>query len=124
MIPLTTPIENIHRYLNMYMENFYMNIMVLFLSKTCKIFLSVTKLTLSNAGQIIYALEAKKIPHESPGFKITDFHGDNEFNIQDLRYYLRPLTVKIYSKDEHVVFIKKAKVTVKERTRFMCHYVP
>ena len=64
MIPLTTPIENIHRYLNMYMEIFYMNIMVLFLSKTCKIFLSVTKLTLSNARQIIYAPEAKKIPHE------------------------------------------------------------
>ena len=53
-------------------------------------FLSVTKLTSSNAGQIINTTEVDKITHESRGFKITDVHWKNKFNIKYLREYLRP----------------------------------
>ena len=50
----------------------------------------------------------------------TDFHGDNEFNIQYLIDYLRPLTIHTYTKDEHVGFIEKEISTVKKK-QLMCH---
>ena len=46
----------------------------------------------------------------------TDFHGDNEFNIQYLIDYLRPLTIHTYTKDEHVGFIEKEISTVKKNS--------
>ena len=52
-------------------------------------------------------MEADKRTHESRGFNITDFHGDNEINIKSLRDSLCPLTVHMYEKYEHVGFIKK-----------------
>ena len=84
----------------------------------------MTKLTSSNARQIINALEGDKSSHESWGFKITYFHWYHELNIQYLRYSLGPLAVHIYSKYEHVVFIYKAISTVKERTWSIFHDVP
>ena len=66
-----------------------------------------------NARQVINALEEDNITHESRGFKIIDFHGENEFYIQYITYYLCPPMVNIYAKYEHVGFIEKATSTVK-----------
>ena len=107
-LPLT--ISNINRDLNMDMYIFYVNGMVFCLSKIGKI---ITKLTFRNTRQIINSLESYKRTHEEQDFKITDFHGDNEFNIKHLIDYLSPSMVHIYAKDEHVGFIKKSIGTVK-----------
>ena len=77
-----------------------------------------------NAIQIINTLKSDKITHKSRGFNITYFHGDNEFNIEALRYSWRLLIFQIYAKDEHVISIEKAIDTVKERTCSMCNAVP
>ena len=86
--------------------------------------LSVTKLTSKNAREITNKLEVYKRTHESRGFKIIDFHGENEFYIQYITYYLCPPMVNIYAKYEHVGFIKEATSTVKYIIRLMCHDVP
>ena len=83
----------------------------------------MTKLSSRNARQIIDELEEDKRTHESRGFRIKYFHGDNESKIHSLRDSLRPSRVHIYVRDEHVGFIEKAISTVKEITLSLCHAI-
>ena len=46
--------------------------------------------------------------HKQQGFKITDIHGDNKFNIQSLQDFLEPINLHIYTKYEYVGFIENA----------------
>jgi hypothetical protein len=46
----------------------------------------------------------KKIIHKytSRSFNITDYHGDPEFDKSELRNFLEPALLHIYTKNEHV----------------------
>ena len=59
--------------------------------------------------------------YNSRGFKIIASHGDNEFNIQTLKYFLLPELHYIYGKYQHVGIIERSTRTVKELCRVMCH---
>ena len=65
-------------------ENFYVNSLIFIHSKTGKInFLSVKSLKLKGTTSFIKVLEEIKTIYDTRGFMITDYHGDNEFNIKE-----------------------------------------
>ena len=69
----------------MYIDICYGNGILFFLSKTGKQnFLSDTKLKSRNGRKITDAIDRDQNKHELIGFKITNIHGDNKFNIQSL----------------------------------------
>ena len=85
--------------LHIYMEFFYINDLILLHSKTGKTnLLSVKSLTSIGATSFIKALDEIKTKHETIGFKITDYYGDNEFNIKTLETSLLTGLPHIYEK--------------------------
>ena len=60
--------------------------------------------------------------HKTVGFKITDYHGDNEFNC--IRDFLRPTTLHTCEKVEHVGPIEETVRTAKQRTRHTINVLP
>ena len=58
------------------------------------------------------------------GFVITAVHGDNEFNVDDIKELLLPILAYIYGKGEHVGIIKRIIFVIKERCRCTCHSIP
>ena len=63
--------------------------------------------------EIKNAINQDRNKHEQQRFDITDIHGDKEFNIQSLRYFLQPINLHIYAKYEHVGFIDNSIKTIK-----------
>ena len=59
-------------------------------------------------------MRSDQIKHETTGFKITNIHGDDEFNITALEDFLQQIILHIYPKDEHVDVIEKEIITFKE----------
>ena len=51
------------------------------------------------------------------GFQITDFHADPEFKKQGFHDFLRPGTLHICSRDEHIGPIERDSHTIQERSR-------
>ena len=83
------------------MEFFYINDLILLHSKTGKTnLLSVKSLTSIGATSFIKALDEIKTKHETIGFKITDYHGDNKFNIKTLETSLLTGLPNIYEKTQ------------------------
>ena len=62
--------------------------------------------------------------YECRSFKISDFHGDNEFDKDTLRTFLDPALFHTYGREEHVGTIERSVRTVKERFRSTCSNVP
>ena len=57
-------------------------------------------------------------------FKLTDFHGDNEFDKAKLKDFLEPGILHAYGREEHVGPIERSIRTVKERFRSTCNGIP
>ena len=72
---------------------------------------------------IINALNSDQTKYQTRGFNITDIHGEHEFNIKALEFFLQSTILHVYRKDEHLGILYTAIFTVKERTRLMCHAV-
>ena len=62
--------------------------------------------------------------YDAHGFNVTIVHGDNEFKMSQLKYYLLPILVYIYGKYEHVDIIERLIRVMKERCRCITHYIP
>ena len=73
---------------------------------------------------IITALEKVINKYTSRGFRVTDYHADNEFDKEALKQYLAPALVHIYDREEHVPIIERSTRTVKERSRSTCCGLP
>ena len=88
------------------MDVFYVNGLIFLHSNTGKInFLSVKSLTSKGTTPFIKVLEEIKTKYDTRGFKITDYHGENKFNIKILETSLLPGLMHIYAKNEHVGMI-------------------
>ena len=61
--------------------------------------------------------------YERRGLKITDFHGDNEFELDGLEEYLGADS-HICAADEHIGGIERQARTIKERARCATHNLP
>ena len=99
----------------MYIDIFYVIGIPLFPSKTGNMnILSGTKLKSRSSREMENIINRDRNKHEQRGFEITDINGDKEFNIQSLRYFLQPINIHIYARDEHVGFIENTIKTIKE----------
>ena len=58
------------------------------------------------------------------GFKVTNIHGDGEFEIEDLKKEMSPAEMIIYAKNKHVPIIEQSVRTVKGRARTACNAAP
>ena len=67
--------------------------------------------------QIINKLEAILNKYIPRGFEITSIHGDNGFNVKDIKDFLLPIIVHIYGKGEHMGIIERPIRVIKERSR-------
>ena len=64
--------------------------------------MSATFLTSRRASRILTAFLRDRDRYEARGFRITDVHGDNEFNIQSFIDAIQPATFHEYAKGENV----------------------
>ena len=53
-----------------------------------------------------------------------DIHGENEFNIKSIWYFLQTINIHIYSKYEYIGFIDNAIKKIKEREISVCYTAP
>ena len=98
------------------MDFFFVNGNIFFTTKSNKIdFLTAQYCTSRSLRTIIIALESIINKYESRSFKITDFHGDSEFDKQQLNDFLEPAILHIYAREEHVGIIERPVRYVKER---------
>ena len=44
--------------------------------------------------------------YKASKLEITDYHGDNEYDIVELHYLIRLVIIHVYDKDEHVGIIE------------------
>ena len=73
---------------------------------------------------IITALEKVINKYTCRSFNVTDYHGDNEFDKEQLKDFLQPALLHIYGRKEHVGTIERSVRTVKERFRSTCQGTP
>ena len=66
----------------------------------------------------------KKNKYDTRGFNITDYYGDNEFNIKTLETSLSPDLLNIHAKNEHFRIIEWSICKIKELARAKCHAIP
>ena len=62
--------------------------------------------------------------YKERGFNIDIYHGDNEFNINDLKECIRPASLNIYAKEQHITIIEIKIQAIKQGERFDIHSVP
>ena len=62
--------------------------------------------------------------YDARGFNVTIVHGDNEFKMSQLKYYLLPILLYIYGKYKHVDIIERFIRVMKERCRCITHSIP
>jgi hypothetical protein len=73
---------------------------------------------------IINELENVIDIYTARGFKVTDCHGDNEFDTKAIKARFKKIIFHICGRNEHVNEIERSVRTVKERSRTTCHAVP
>jgi hypothetical protein len=124
-IPLPPPILANHRDLHLYMDFFYVNKIPFLHTKTSKVnFLTVQSGPNRSKGSIKAGIATVLDIYHVRGFQITNFHGDNEFDLQLLRDFIRPASLHIYGRNEHVGVVEWSIRTIKECCRCMCNAVP
>ena len=106
-IPLPPPVLKHHRNLQLYIDFFFVNKMPFLHTKSSKInFLTVQSGPNRTKGTIKASIDSVLTIYNARGFNISDVHGDNEFNMNILEDFLRPATLHIYGKNEHVGIVE------------------
>ena len=77
----------------------------------------VTNLSSRSGTFIFEEIKRDLNKYEMRGFKVTDIHGDNEFNNKSLIDALEPVSFHVHAKGEHVGFIENGVKTVKEKDK-------
>ena len=125
--PLQLPAPILRNYptLQLYVDFFYVNKLPFLQTKSSDInFITVQTGKNRKAKAIIDGISKAIKLYKRRGFKITGVHGDNEFDLEELRDEIRPALLYIYGKDEHVAQIERSGRTIKERTRTICNSLP
>ena len=123
--PTPTPVLTHHPLLQLYVDFFYVNQLPFLHTKCSQIgFLTAHGGTGRSMGAIKKILDSVINLYESRGFKITELHGDNEFDVPALKDFLLPITIHIYGREEHVPNIERSNRTIKEKCRSICHSLP
>ena len=113
-----------HQHIQIYMDFFYVNKMPFLHTKSDKLnYLTVIQTKSRSKTEIINELQKITNMYKRRGFLITKYHGDNEFNMDDLKEKLRPGILNICANEEHVHVIERSIRTIKERCRCACYSV-
>ena len=104
-VPITNKVEKValpiqiaerHKEIHIYIDFFFINDYPFLHTKSSKLNFLTAQLCTSRAkGQIIKGLEKVRETYEARGFKIVAVHGDNEFDIENLKPFLLPAIVHI-----------------------------
>ena len=114
-----------HRHIQLYMDFFYVNKMPFLHTKSGKLdYLTVAPTKSRSKETIINEAQRVTKMYERRGFSIEKYHGNNEFDMNDLRETIRPGILLICANEEHVHKIERSIRTIKERCRGTCHSVP
>jgi len=125
LLPLPSCLLEHHMEINLYIDIFYVNGMPFFHTKSGKLnFLSVKYLQSRILTEVISGLNVVIDKYEERGFKITDIHGDPEFDSDILRNSFPEKNFHIYTQGEHVGIVERSIRTIKERGRCICHELP
>ena len=107
------------------MDFFFVNGNIFFLTKSNKIdFLTAQYCISRSLRTIITDLESIINKYRCRSFKLTDFHGDSEFDKEKLKNFLEPAILHTYAREEHVGFIERPIRSIKERCRSTVHGLP
>ena len=103
---------------------FYVNGLIFLHTRTGKIKLLLVKSLTSRGGtSFIKSLEEIKIKYYTRCFNITDYHGENKFDIKTFKTSPPPALLEIYEKNEHIGIIEQSICTIKECAGTTCHTV-
>ena len=123
--PIPSQILQQHPTLQLYIDFFYVNRMPILHTKSSAVnFVTVQTGHTRSLKSIIKGLDVVLNIYRKRGFQITNIHADNEFDLPQLHNHLRPSTLAIYGRDEHVGVIERSTRTIKERCRSICHTIP
>ena len=107
------------------MDIFYVNRIPFLITKAKKVnYITVSRLKNRNKMIIIKFINIVKRTYLTRGFKMSDYHSDNEFDNNDIRLVLLPGQLQVCAKGEHVPRIERAVRIVNERCRSTCHAIP
>ena len=124
-IPLPLPISQHHQHISISVDFFWVNGHTFLTTKSSKINFVTAKYHKSRGSKtIINTLNEIKRLYESRGFKVNNLHGDNEFNVNEIKNSQLPTLFHIYGKDEHVGLIERSNRTVKNKARTITHALP
>ena len=124
-IPLPLQILQNYPDLELFTDFFFVNLQPFLLTTSSKLhFLTVQTNENRTKSAIIKGIQKVINTYTKRGFNISDLHGDNEFDMDDLKDAIKPASTHIYAPEEHVAPIERAVRTVKERCRAMCHSLP
>ena len=116
-IPLPAHTLSTLRDITLFIDIFYVNGSPFFLTKIGKInYIYATFLTSRRASRILTAFLRDRDRYEARGFRVTDVHGDNEFNIHSFIDAIQPENFHPYEKGEHVGVIENTVKFIKKRT--------
>ena len=119
-MPIPAPILQHYPNIQLYTNFVYINNKPFLHTKSSKLqFTTIQPSSDRSTNSIIQGLKTVINLYQKRGFKVTDIHGDNEFNIESLHSELLPITVHIYAPDEHVHEIQRANRTFKEKCRII-----
>jgi hypothetical protein len=122
-VPIPAPILSQHREVRLFMDYFFVNGRPFYHTLSDLIdFRTAHECRGRGKMECREHLEEVKNKYESRGFKITSYHGDNEFT--HLEDHVRPATTQICAAGEHVPEIERSIRTTKERVRCTIHSMP
>ena len=86
--------------------------------------LTAEKFTSNSSDNIIKESNKVNSMYNARGFNMKIFHQDNKFNLNALRYHIRPAILNIYAKSWHIPIINRSIQTIKQGERYTKHSVP
>ena len=111
--------------MNLHTDFFYVNKQPFLLTNSSKInFHSVQSGKTRHKGNIISGIKNVIDVYTKRGFIVDTLHGDNEFDLDDLRSAIRPTNLLIRGNNEHDGTIERTIRTVKERCRATVNSAP
>jgi hypothetical protein len=124
-VPIPAPILQFHKNVQLYMDFFFVNTIPFLHTKSKNInFSSIQPCKSRSKSQIIEGITQVLEAYRNRGFNVTVCHGDNEFDMDELKKAIYPTELQICGANEHLGIIERSVRTIKERARCSCHAVP
>ena len=106
---LPLPVSPQHQRITLFVDFFYINKLPFLHTTSEKInVFTVLPATSRSQNTIIQELRSVCELYKARGFKVTDCHGDNEFDIKSLKDEMKEVSFDICTKDEHVDEIERS----------------